>query len=161
MNGGIFEYIYFFIFSMVFTKGSGSGVGGQDRPWLTHDQIGELITTEVATTLMGSIPEMFGSIKTTMIELFNDFYVSLIEAVAAAATVVVTPAVILGDKSFQYWDFDNTKPPDFDRFKEPNVAMSWLFDVEGCFFTSSCPNNQKVKFALNLLRLRRNIGGYW
>ena len=30
--------------------------------------------------------------------------------------------------------------------------MRWLSDVEGCFFTYSCPDDQKVKCDLNLLR---------
>jgi len=31
--------------------------------------------------------------------------------------------------------------------------MRWLSDVEGCFFTCSCPADQRVRCALNLLRL--------
>ena len=30
--------------------------------------------------------------------------------------------------------------------------MRWLSDVEGCFFTYSCPADQKVRCSLNLLR---------
>nr|KAJ0210028.1 hypothetical protein LSAT_V11C400157280 [Lactuca sativa] len=33
------------------------------------------------------------------------------------------------------------------------VAIRWLSDVEGCFFTCSCPADQRVRCALNLLRL--------
>ena len=31
--------------------------------------------------------------------------------------------------------------------------MRWLSDVEGCFSTSLCPTDQRVRGALNLLRL--------
>ena len=30
--------------------------------------------------------------------------------------------------------------------------MRWISDVEGCFFTCSCPTDQKVKCGFNLLR---------
>lgn len=55
---------------MVFTKGS--RVCGQDRPWLTEDHIRKMITTKVATTIQSSIPKLFESTKTTMIELFDE-----------------------------------------------------------------------------------------
>ena len=59
-------------------------------------------------------------------------------------------------QAFQYRDFDNTKPPNFDGIQDPIIAMRWLSDVEGCFFTCSCPADQKVKCALNLLRTGAN-----
>ena len=52
-----------------------------------------------------------------------------------------------------YWEFSNTKPPEFENVKEPIVFMRWVSDVEGCFNTCSFPENLKVQFALNLLRL--------
>lgn len=44
------------------------------------------------------------------------------------------------------------KPPYFKGDKEPIVAQRWISDVEGSFCMWSCPEDQKVKFALNLLR---------
>ena len=44
------------------------------------------------------------------------------------------------------------KPPYFDGFQDPIIAIRLLSDVEGCCFTCSCPANQNVRCALNLLR---------
>ena len=79
---------------MMFTRGfgTGSGAGGQHRSGLANDQIRELIATEVDTTVLGSIPELFRSIKIMMIELFDDRYASLIETATDVATVAVVVA---------------------------------------------------------------------
>lgn len=53
----------------------------------------------------------------------------------------------------QYWEFSNPKPPMFNGVKYPIVSMMWISNVEGCFYTCSCPKNPKVRFALNLLLL--------
>lgn len=45
------------------------------------------------------------------------------------------------------------KPSKFDRVKDPIASIRWIFDMEACFFTCSCLDEQKVKFVLNLLRL--------
>ena len=57
MNCGISD-VFWFIFSMVFMRGSSSRVGGQDRPGLTDDDIYEFITTEVAASVRGAIPKV-------------------------------------------------------------------------------------------------------
>ena len=59
---------------------------------------------------------MFGSIKTAMVEYFDERYAALAETAAAAAALAVTVAGGGGGGSrcFQYRDFDNTKPPTFD-----------------------------------------------
>ena len=109
---------------------------------------------KVATLFRAQLPEMFGSIKTAMVEYFDERYANLAEMVAAAAASAVT-AVGGGvgvTRGFQYMDFDNTKPPTFDRTEDPIKAMRWISDVEGCFFTCSCLTDQKVRCALNLLR---------
>ena len=41
----------------------------------------------------------------------------------------------------------------FDGLLDPIVVVRWLSDVDGCFFTCSCTNDQKVKCTLNLLGL--------
>nr|KAJ0200926.1 hypothetical protein LSAT_V11C600339460 [Lactuca sativa] len=62
--------------------GSGlrAGASGQDRPGLTEDQVQEMNHAEVISILRGQIPELFGSIKTVVMELFDDRYVALSEA---------------------------------------------------------------------------------
>ena len=85
---------------MVFTRGSGSGAGGLDRPGLTVDNICELIASKVADVVWGAIPEVFGSIKTVMINLFNERYVVVSKVAAVAATVyVATTWIQKGDNS--------------------------------------------------------------
>ena len=58
------------------------------------------------------IEELFGSIKTTMVEYFDERYAALAETAAAAATSAVTAAGVGGGagRAFQYRDFNNTKP---------------------------------------------------
>lgn len=76
---------------MVFTIGSSSGYGegDQDRLGLADDWIWELIATEVVATIWSSILDLFGSIKTTMIKIFDDHYDALTETAAVVDTVVV------------------------------------------------------------------------
>ena len=50
-------------------------------------------------------------------------------------------------------EFSNTKPPEFDGTQDPIAAMRWIADIEGCFYTCSCPEHLRVRFALNQLRL--------
>ena len=106
---------------------------------------------EVVTVVQGAIPQMFGLVKIAMIELFDERYVDVMQAAATAATAIVDAARVRG--SFPCRNFSNTKPPDFDGFKDPIVAMRWLSDVKGCFFTCSCPKDQKVRCILNLICL--------
>ena len=71
---------------------------------------------EIAAAFRAQLPEMFGSIKTAMVEYFDERYAALAETAAAAATSAVTAAGVGGGagRAFQYRDFDNTKPPTFD-----------------------------------------------
>ena len=149
-------------------SGSGSGSGAGERvpggsvPSEVIDQmstseldarIREILHDEVAALFRAELPELFGSIKTAMVEYFDERYAALTETAAAAATAAVAAAGGGASRGFQYRDFDNTKPPTFDGVQDPIVAMRWLSDVEGCFFTCSCPADQRVRCALNLLRL--------
>lgn len=96
---------------------------------------------------------MVGSIKTTLIEMFYEHYVVVTEVVSfipIAFTVVIR---LQGRASIYYHEFGNMKAPEFDGVKDPIVDMRWVSDVEGFFYTGSWLANQKVKFALNLLRL--------
>lgn len=50
-------------------------------------------------------------------------------------------------------DFSNTEPSEFDEVKDLIVSMRWTSDMECCFLSCLCLEDQKVKFTLNLLRL--------
>ena len=112
-------------------SGSGSGSGSGDRglevPVAPEPvvQIGtveldarikEIMHDEIAAAFRAQLPEMFGSIKTVMVEFFDERYVALAEIAAAATTLAVTTAAVGGGagRAFQYRDFDNTKPLTFD-----------------------------------------------
>ena len=134
--------------------GSGAGEGapsGSAQPEVvsqmsTHEldaRIREILHDEVAALIRAELPELFGSIKTAMVEYFDERYAALTETAAAAATAAVAAAGGGASRGFQYRDFDNTKPPTFDGVQDPIVAMRWLSDVEGCFFTCSCPADQR------------------
>ena len=90
--------------------------------------------------------EIFGSIKTSTTELFNDQYVALSNNPVVVATEAISAMGIRGERSIYYWDFDNTNPLKFYGVRDPNITMRWIFDVEGCLFTCSCLAEQKVRF---------------
>ena len=82
-----------------FVSRSGSGLGqvdqeaptkpkitGQEEPVMTEDWVREIIREEVVEIVRGQILEMFGSIKTAMMEYFDDIYATLAEMAAASAT---------------------------------------------------------------------------
>ncbi|XP_052626750.1 uncharacterized protein LOC111890364 [Lactuca sativa] len=107
---------------------SESGADSQGGPALSEDRIREIIHEEVVTIVWGQIPKMFGSIKTTMMEFFDDRYAAIAETADAAA---VADASVRTGQVFQYRDLDITNPPTFDGFHDPITTMRWLFDVEG------------------------------
>ena len=139
-------------FGAGFGSGSGSGEGDQDgsvppevigrmRTDELDARIRDILHDEVAAMFRAELSELFGSIKTAMVEYFDERYADLAETVAAAAAAAVAAEGGGAGQGFQYWDFDNTKPPTFDGVQDPIVAMRWLSDVEGCFFTYSCPTD--------------------
>lgn len=77
-------------FSMVFTRGSCSR--GLERQGSSDDEIRRIISVGVVVTVPEAIPEVFGSIKTMMIEMFDERYVVVIEVVVAATTATVIAA---------------------------------------------------------------------
>ena len=119
----------------------------------SEEEIRRIIQEEVAAAIRAEIPEMFGSIKTTLIETFDERYAALSEAAAAAATAAIAAARPQGGDALLFREFSNTKPPEFDGTQDPVAAMRWISDIEGCFFTCSSPEHLKVRFALNQLRL--------
>ena len=70
-------------------------VGTHHRPeasGVSDEELRQMIHNEVATAIRAEISEMFGSIKTTLIETFDERYATVIEAIAAAATAPVAAA---------------------------------------------------------------------
>ena len=132
---------------MVITRNGASSSGASD------EEIRQIIQEEVAAAVRAEIPEMFGSIKTTLMEEFEERCAAISEAAVAAATAAVAAARPQGGDSLLFREFSNTKPPEFDGTQDPIAAMRWIADIEGCFYTCSCPEHLRVRFALNQLRL--------
>lgn len=77
--------------------GSGSeGSGPNDAD--IHDWIEKM----VAISIRNMIPEFFGSIKTELIDLFDEWYVVIASIVVAATTIVVAATTLPGDKDMPY-----------------------------------------------------------
>ena len=81
------------------SSGSGSGEGGQDgsappevigqmRMDELDARICDILHDEVAAMFRAELLELFGSIKTAMVEYFDERYVALAETAAAAAAAV-------------------------------------------------------------------------
>lgn len=117
------------------------------------EEIRRIIHEEVAASIRAEIPKMFGSIKTTLIETFDERYTALSEAAVAAATTAIAATRPHGGDVLLFQEFSNTKPPEFDGTQDPIAAMRWISDIEGCFFTCSSPEHLRVRFVLNQLRL--------
>ncbi|CAI9281342.1 unnamed protein product [Lactuca saligna] len=83
--------------SMVFTRGSGSRsrASGQDRAWLTEDEIRALISTKVVNVIWEQILELFRYIKTTKIQYFDDQYTALSKAIVVVANMILTTPGLL------------------------------------------------------------------
>lgn len=95
---------------MTITVGSRSGARGPERPGLTDEEIRDMITTQVTMAVRKDILEVFGSIKTMIIEKFYKRYATVTEAVAVVATTNVVTTGIQRRGSFQYRDFSNINP---------------------------------------------------
>ena len=128
---------------MVWTRNrpEASGVSDEELRQMIHDEVVAVIRAEIL--------DMFGSIKSTLIETFDERYAAVTEAAAAAATATVATARPQGGDSLLFREFSNTKPPECDGTQDPIVAMRWIDDIEGCFYTCSCPEHLRVRFALN------------
>ena len=133
-------------------------VGTRHRPGtsgggVSDEELRQMIHNEVAVAIRDEIPKMFGSIKTTLIETFDERYVALSDVAVAAATAAVAAARPHGGDVLLYLECSNTKPPEFDWTQDLIVAMWWISNTEGCFYTCSCPEHLRVRFALKQLRL--------
>ena len=76
---------------------------------VSDEELRQMIHEKVATTIRVEIPEIFGSIKTSMTELFNDRHATIAETAAVAAFATVAAAGTGSGWVFQYRDFDNMK----------------------------------------------------
>ncbi|CAH1443351.1 unnamed protein product [Lactuca virosa] len=109
-------------------------VGTRHRPetsGVSDEELRQMIRDEVAAAIRAEIPKMFGSIKTTLIETFDERYAEVTEATAAAATATVATARPQGGDSMLFREFSNTKPPEFDGTQDPIAVMRWISDIEG------------------------------
>ena len=91
-------------------------VGTRHRPEtsdVSDEELREMIYDEVAAAIQAKILEI-GSIKTTLIETFDERYAAVTKAASAAATTAVATARPQGGDSLLFWEFSNTNPPEFD-----------------------------------------------
>ena len=66
------------------------------------DEIRRMIHKEVVAAIREAIPEMFKSIKTNLIETFDEHYAAVTEAAVVAATTVVAVVRPQGSDSLLY-----------------------------------------------------------
>lgn len=90
--------------------------------------------------------EMFRTIKTELIALFDERYVVVSSTASATTKVFDAAATSSREKEKRYREFYNTKPPEFNGARDPIVSMMWISDMEGCFYTSACSANLKFKY---------------
>lgn len=83
---------------MVITRHSRSGDGCPKRPGLTDKEIREMITTQVTMVVGEGNPHDFGSIKTVIIERFDEQYIIVIVDATVAATATVSSMGGSGEK---------------------------------------------------------------
>lgn len=131
------------------TRGSGYGLEGSS---LSDNEIHDWIDVAVLASVRVMISEMFEDIKGELIALFDGKYVVVASTTAVAATAVVSHTTPTRGWEVCYQEFNNTKPPEFHGIKDPIAEMRWISDVEGCFYTCSCLDNLKFRYAQNLLR---------
>ena len=85
--------MYFhFVFNMAISRRFGSGAGVLERPGLTDEEIHEVITTHMTMDVREGMQEVFGSMKTSMIDMFNERYAAILEGAAIIATVAIVVA---------------------------------------------------------------------
>ncbi|KAL4555553.1 hypothetical protein LXL04_038175 [Taraxacum kok-saghyz] len=100
-----------------------------------------MIASEVAQAIGDTIPDIVTAIRGQVEAMME-------ERIAAIPTGGGNPRT----REFQYRDFNACSPPEFKGDTNPIISMRWISDVEGAFITSGCPDDLKVRFAVNLLR---------
>ena len=115
-----------------FGSGSGTGTGsglGSDGSGPSNTDICKLIEAVIYVGVREIIPEMFESIKTELITMFDERYVVIASTTAAIANFFVVATTPPVDKKMPYREFNNTKPPKFDGVIYLIVAIRWISDV--------------------------------
>ena len=81
---------------------------GASSSGVSDEEIRQMIHDEVAAAIRAGIPEMFGSIKTMLLETFDERYATVTKAAAAATTTAVATARPQGGDSLLFREFSNT-----------------------------------------------------
>ena len=84
---------------MVVIRGSRLGTDGMERPNLSDNEIHEMITTHVTFEVREAILEVFGSIKTTLINMFDEHYATIAKAAAVVTTATISATKFHGGGS--------------------------------------------------------------
>lgn len=122
------------------TRASGSGFS-LEGSGPSETDIHDWIEAPVSAAVREMLPEMYRSIKTKLIALFDEWYPTFASIISAAATTSA------GEMEMSYRQFSNTKPPIFYGVRDLIVVMRWISDVEGCFNTCACPSNMNFRYA--------------
>ncbi|KAI3672891.1 hypothetical protein L6452_38991 [Arctium lappa] len=109
---------------------------------LTTEQIREMIATEVTHAIGEAIPEIITAIRNEVVVLMEEHIAAIPPSAGGQPRA----------REFQYRDLSACSPPEFKGDSKPIVSMRWISDMECAFLTSGCPENLKVRFAVNLLR---------
>lgn len=96
------------------------------RAGLEEEEIPRIITTEVALAIREAIPELFGSVKTVLIEEFDWRYVAVTQVVVVVTIIVVDIAGFQRGRAMQYREFSYTNPLEF-RVQKPNYRFEMDF----------------------------------
>ncbi|KAJ9542555.1 hypothetical protein OSB04_029061 [Centaurea solstitialis] len=107
---------------------------------MTPEEIRDLVAQEVNQAFTNMVPELINQLR--------DQLTTLIEERMATATAAGGGQ----QRGFTYRDFSACSPPEFKGELDPTAALRWVSDMEGVFHTCGCPENLKVRYALNLLR---------
>ena len=107
---------------------------------MSSDQIRELVAEEVNHAFTNMVPELINQVRDQLTALLE-------ERLSTATAAGGGPP-----RGFTYRDFSACTPPEFKGELDPTAALRWISDMEGVFHTCSCPENLKVRYALNLLR---------
>lgn len=102
------------------------------------------------------IPKMFGTIKTELIALFNEWYVAISSIVVDAPTVVVTATTPFGEKEMPYREFNDTKPLEFN-------SVSVTSGISGILINPFILSFEKGldELVRRLAELRRGFSSGW
>ena len=136
--------------------GSGSGAVSGDEEFI-DPRIVDVISAEVSRAILDAIPEMFSRIKDEVLAMMDE---RMAAAVAAGTDDIRQRLAAVeargGDqpraRTVTYRDFSACQPPVFEGLRDPLVSQRWVAEVEGAFRTSFCPDESRVRFAVNLLR---------